>query len=151
MTASNHQASRDGHAEVLSCGAPGAVHATAALTMFLPVSTRPRWPEERPELSRPQLAERTGVSQRTAAVRALRTALEPFGSPDAVVIGRDGKTYPATGLAQRQPLRLAGGGDFRSAKSHIRQILMAFKRDLSGEEWDALVRWLREEAWEMRH
>ena len=103
--------------------------------------------KENPELSSRELAEQTGVSQRTAA-RALQTAREPFGSRKSVVIGRDGRSFPAT---KQQPLRIAGGRDFSSAKTHIRQIMMAFKQDLTKEEWATLVAWLKEEKWETHH
>ena len=130
-----------------SCGAPGSGSCHCG-TGYIPAGEyAANIAQEHPELSSRELAEQTGVSQRTAA-RALRTAREPFGSLESVVIGRDGKSYPAT---KQRPLRIAGGSDFSHAKAHIRQILMAFKQDLTKEEWATLVAWLKEEKWETHH
>ena len=88
-----------------SCGAPGtgSCHCGAG---YLPAGEHAaKMAKEHPELSSRELAEQTGVSQRTAA-RALQTAREPFGSRKSVVIGRDGRSFPAT---KQQPLRIAGG------------------------------------------
>jgi hypothetical protein len=133
-----------------SCGAPGSGSCSCGAGYIPAGEHAAKLAREHPELSSRDLAAQTGVSQRTAA-RALHSVREPYGSGESVVIGRDGKTYPARTSTQRKLLRIAGGNDLNAAKSHIRQSLSAFRQDLTKEEWATLVAWLKEEKWETHH
>lgn len=135
-----------------SCGAPGTGSCHCG-TGYVPAGEyAAKAAELHPELSSRELAKQTGVSQRTA-VRALRTAREPFGSTHAVVVGRDGKSYPAskTDQPKSKPAHFDGHSDLGRAKAHIRQTVLNFKQGLTQKDWAALVAWVKEETWETHH
>jgi hypothetical protein len=120
-----------------SCGAAGSGSCHCG-TGYVPAGEyAAKMARENPEMSNRAIAEMTGVSYET-----VRKARDNNLSPETR-IGRDGKVYPVK--PKREPLRIAGGDDFKYAKSMLNQVLMAFKRDMSEEDWEATLAWL--ERW----
>jgi hypothetical protein len=150
-----------------ACGAPGSGSCHCG-TAYIPAGEyAAKIAQKNPELSSRELADQIGVSQRTAA-RALQSAREPFGS--SVVVGRDGKSYPATKpegqtkpqvmrlypatkpqeQTKPQVMRLYGDSDLKTAKSYFREGMAAYKQGLPREEWEELVTWVIEEMQRQR-
>jgi hypothetical protein len=133
------------------CGAPGSGSCACGVGYVPAGQFAAKVAKEHPGLSSRAFASQTGLSQRTAS-NALRAAREQSCSPDAVVVGRDGKRYPTSKpQAASKPAPFSGDYDFRSAQAHIRQAVMAIKRGLRPDDWAAIVAWLKEERWETHH
>lgn len=134
-----------------ACGAPGSGSCDCGVGYLPAGKVAAKAAQDNPGISSRALAAQSGVSQRTAA-NALRAAREQFRSSDTFVLGRDGKRYPTTKTSTNwKPARFLGDIDLPAAQAYVRQAVMAVKPGLRPAEWQALVQWLKEERWEIRH